>query len=212
MIFSPIKIMITINERYQFSKELLLHSTIIQDMMADCKGEIPKDIELPNVAKEISLEVIQELEKIKNWLPPDYDDLRDTGRTVKKETLDTAILFDMRDLIPLIIFTVDGYEIFEHLQVPNVLKACIENSNGHAYDMLQIILVCCTSKTIRTALYHLEEFSRYDKTGKILFLSSGEHGIKFCIDEAISLVPIRIKYRDLLKTIVWITQRWQIIV
>lgn len=143
--------MLTINGRYQFSKELLLHSTIIQDMMSHCEGELPSNIELPNVVREISPLAIKELEKVKNWEPLNYNDLKeDSGRHIKKETLDLAVLLDMRDLIPVIIFGTDGIDFFEELQIPNILKACIEHCNGQTYTMLRVILKCSSLKVTRT--------------------------------------------------------------
>lgn len=191
----PPSSIITINGKYKFSKALLLHSTMIQDMMADCKGELPLEIELPNMANDLSLEAIEELEKINRYrIANDLDD--PDFQVYLNETLDIAILFDIRSLIPLIIFHRSNDKFLNYLEKPNVMIACIEHSHNRAYNVLRIILDSCSQKIIRHALYRIEDFSRYDKSSQIFFSIANYNDYQYSLSQTVKFLPIQINSDD----------------
>lgn len=160
--------MALVNKKYQFSKKLLLQSTVIQDMLSDCGGELPSEITLPNVISDISDHTVDELEKIMNmkikiWkkVVPLRGDM-----LITEDTLQLAIRMDMRYLISKILYL--STSLFaKFIEIPNVLKACIENCNGYAFHVLAIIKIL-GKRPLIVALYHLQEIVDAEKNTRLI--------------------------------------------
>lgn len=170
--------MVLVNGKYHFSKDLIMQSTVIQDMLNDCGGELPDEISLPNVISDIDQETIDELKYISErdidvWIIPKVPTVLPI---FQENTLQLAIRMDMRYMISKIMYAC--HKLFEKfIEVPNVLKACLENCNGYAYHVLRAIIDLNKIRPLATAIYHLQEIIDAEKNTKSVLTTSCSRGI-----------------------------------
>ena len=105
------------------------------------------------------LEIIQSEKEI--WSRTGFD------HRIGETSLQTAILLDMRSCISAILYWSE--ELFtSHIMKLDILLACLENCNGHAFNILTHILDLNDLKLISFAQYHIEKFVMYEKSTDLI--------------------------------------------
>lgn len=140
------------------SKELALLSTPIRDAMQET-GQDPTDIDMPNVGKFLDQEIIDILEETLPYLDEVWTIAYITqfGDLSRLELMEAVIALDMR---PIISYFMCRYtNVFnKYISVPNVMKSCIEYSNGNPYKILNTIFNGRDRKAYLNAIHMIDDF------------------------------------------------------
>lgn len=176
--------MITINNRYKISRRLAKLSTIFQDATDSTKIDIPDSIDLPNIGSNFDNDILEMLDSIldtldKSW-SKDPNELSESSSKIEtilhtntqptiQIMMDITVRLDIRPVISYIMWK--STTIFElyHLN-QNVVKACIENCNGYAYNILSRFFDSDYRKSQQLAIYMIDDFIKAEKlTNKIFY-------------------------------------------
>lgn len=172
---------LTINGHLKLSKDLALQSTIIKHMLEDCSGDLPENLDMPNVAKTITQDNIDALEKLKDDCSIWTFEIH--GKHVTESNFQAAILLDMRRCISNMLYNSPKELFISHITKLDVLLACLENCGGKAFNILQCFLESHNLKLLSFAQYHIEKFIMYEKsTDQICYHFLIDSNISFTLE------------------------------
>ena len=196
-------------------------STPIQDTLWTETKELPSNIDLPNVCKGLTQTTLDIFEWILKFLPDMWNveiDFKHSAQVMRiDQILETAISLDMRPIMSYIIWCCTAEYRCKYLKVMNIMKACIENCNGAANKLLQMIISLNDRKTYQLAIYLLDDFIAMEQNSKITLIEvcdysregtarqSLERRFLFVSHDYPRLVPVKIKSNNYKKYLIEIT-------
>lgn len=150
----------------EISARLLKTSRIIQDMIADCKGELPQEIDIPSIGllQQSDIDFLEQIDAMEEL----WDEFPDAEIDISENILKTAILMDMRYHISYICYYSDLL-FWKYIEKHDILSACLENCFGHSFVILKKIIKGKSSKARLQALLRIEEFEIRDTSPYCLF-------------------------------------------
>ena len=175
--------MYTINSEISLSFNLLKSSRIIQDMIEDCKGELPTNFDIPSLKGLVQQEDIDKLEKMDMRYEPWSESSTIQMLPSIETTLLAAIALDIRWHISTICCITkslrDKYIIKE-----DIMSACIENCGNKSFNILRYLASHGPYKAYRKALARIEDFCKTDM--------SNEHLTEYIIHRDRNATPVYI--------------------